>query len=162
LDRGRIFTGKVLAVVTYAVAAIFLAGAVGVIAGSAVSGFNPLTSLSGTRVSAASALGLIGASLLVYLLPILAIAFIGLLRSSAGIWSSCAGTSPAVEPAGRLGLHDVVQLAGRDPRLQALRQARLDRALEPGVPVLLGFPHLGDAPAAVDGAVRMDHEPRLG
>jgi ABC-2 type transport system permease protein len=82
LDRGRIFAGKVLAAVTYAVTAIFLAGTVGVVAGSAVSGFNPLTSLSGTKVSASSALGLIAASLLVYLMPILAIACVGLLLST--------------------------------------------------------------------------------
>jgi ABC-2 type transport system permease protein len=78
LDRGRIFAGKVLAAGTYAVVAIFLAGAVGVVAGSIVSGFNPLTTLSGTKVSAGSAVGLIAASLL----PILAIASIGLLLST--------------------------------------------------------------------------------
>jgi ABC-2 type transport system permease protein len=82
LDRGRIFAGKVLAAVTYAAVAIFLAGSVGVIAGSIVSGFNPLTTLSGTKVSAGSALGLIGASLLVYLMPILAIACVGILLST--------------------------------------------------------------------------------
>ena len=82
LDRGQIFTGKVLAAITYAVVAILLNGAVAAGAGSIVSGFNPLTTLSGTRVSAPSALGLIGASLLVYLLPILALACIGLLLST--------------------------------------------------------------------------------
>jgi ABC-2 type transport system permease protein len=82
VDRGRIFAGKLMAAFTYGIAAIFLAGAVGVVAGSAVSGFNPLTSLSGTKISALSALGLIGASLLVYLMPILALACIGLLLST--------------------------------------------------------------------------------
>jgi len=71
-----------LAAVTYAITAILLTGTVAVVAGSAVSGFNPLTSLSGTKVPAMSALGLIGASLLVYLLPILALACIGLLLST--------------------------------------------------------------------------------
>ena len=82
LDRGQVFAGKALVAVTYAVVAILLNGAVAVAAGSLVSGFKPLTTLSGTKVSAPSALGLIGASLLVYLLPILALACIGLLLST--------------------------------------------------------------------------------
>jgi ABC-2 type transport system permease protein len=82
MERGQIFTGKVLATATYAAGAIFLSGAVAVSAGSLVSGFNPLVTLSGKTVSAVSALGLVGASLLVYLIPIFAIACIGLLLST--------------------------------------------------------------------------------
>jgi ABC-2 type transport system permease protein len=82
LDRGKIFAGKALAALTYAIVAIVLSGAVAVAAGSLVSGFNPLPDLSGKTVPAAEALGLIGASLLVYLMPILAIASIGLLLST--------------------------------------------------------------------------------
>jgi hypothetical protein len=67
-----------------------------------------------------------------------------------------------IDPCGRrLGLHDVVQFAGRDPRFDPLRQVRLDRALVPGVPVLLGFPHLGHAATAYGRAVREEDEPRL-
>jgi ABC-2 type transport system permease protein len=82
LDRGQIFAGKALAAITYAVAAILLNGAVAVVAGSIVSGFNPLTTLSGTRVSAWSGVGLIAGSLAVYLLPILTLACIGLMLST--------------------------------------------------------------------------------
>jgi ABC-2 type transport system permease protein len=82
LERSQVFTGKVLATATYATLAIFLSGAVSVSAGSIVSGFNPLVTLSGKTVSAMSALGLVGASLLVYLIPIFAIASIGLLLST--------------------------------------------------------------------------------
>jgi ABC-2 type transport system permease protein len=82
VDRGGIFAGKVLAALTYAVAAIVLSAAVAVVAGSIVSGFHPLPDLSGHTVPASEALGLIGASLLVYLMPILAIACIGLLLST--------------------------------------------------------------------------------
>jgi ABC-2 type transport system permease protein len=82
LERGQIFAGKILATATYAALAIFLSGAVAVSAGSVVSGFNPLVTLSGKTVSATSALGLVGASLLVYLIPIFAIACIGLLLST--------------------------------------------------------------------------------
>jgi ABC-2 type transport system permease protein len=82
LERGQIFAGKALATATYAVAAIFITGTVGVVAGSIQSGFNPLQSLSGTTVSAPKALELVYASLLVYLIPIAAIVCVGLLLSA--------------------------------------------------------------------------------
>ncbi len=49
---------------------------------TASSGFNPIVTLSGSQVSAPQGLALVGASLLVYLLPILAVASIGLLFST--------------------------------------------------------------------------------
>src|SRR2546430_14508267 len=52
LRRGQILTGKTLASFTYVVATILVLGAAGLIAGSAAWGFNPLTNLSGVRVSA--------------------------------------------------------------------------------------------------------------
>ena len=82
LERRQIFAGKALAATTYAVIAILLNGTVAVIAGSVQSGFNPLQSLSGTIVSAPKALELVDASLLVYLIPILTIAAIGVLLSA--------------------------------------------------------------------------------
>jgi ABC-2 type transport system permease protein len=82
LERGQIFTGKMLAAGSYAIVAILVSGAVAIVAGCLASGFNPLTTLSGTKVSAWSALGLVAASLAVYLMPILAIASIGLLLSA--------------------------------------------------------------------------------
>jgi len=82
VDRGPLLAGKALAVATYAIAAILLSGAVAVIAGSIVSGFHPITSLSGVRVSAPRGLGLVFASLGIYLIPILTIASIGLLLST--------------------------------------------------------------------------------
>jgi ABC-2 type transport system permease protein len=82
LERGQVFGGKLLAAWTYAVAAIFLNGAVALVAGTIASGFNPLVSLSGTTVSAPRGLLLVGLSLLVYLIPIIAIACVGLLLST--------------------------------------------------------------------------------
>ena len=82
VDRGPLLTGKALATATYAIAAILISGVVAVIAGSIVSGFNPITSLSGVRISALSGLGLVFASLGIYVIPILAIASIGLLLST--------------------------------------------------------------------------------
>src|SRR5947207_12965610 len=83
VDRQQVFAGKLLATATYAILAIAVAGTVATVAGILTSGFNPVTTLSGTVVSAPRGLLLVGASLLVYLLPILAIACIGLLFSAA-------------------------------------------------------------------------------
>ena len=82
LDRGQIFAGKALAAATYAATALLLMVSVAVVAGTIESGFNGLTSLSGTRVSAGHALGLVMASFAVYLIPTIAIVSIGLLLSA--------------------------------------------------------------------------------
>ena len=82
VERHQIFLGKTLAATTYAILAIAIAGVVATGAGVLASGFNSVTTLSGTVVSAPHGLALVGASLLVYLLPILAIACIGLLFST--------------------------------------------------------------------------------
>jgi ABC-2 type transport system permease protein len=82
LERWQIFAGKVLATATYAIVAILLNGTFAVIAGTIVSGFNPLQSLSGTAVSASHALGLVYVSLLIYLIPIGTVVCIGLLLST--------------------------------------------------------------------------------
>src|ERR671936_196067 len=71
-----------LVAASYAVVAIAIMGAVAVVAGVLVSGFNPIITLTGTKVSASRGLGLVWASLLVYLIPILSIACIGLLFST--------------------------------------------------------------------------------
>ncbi|MGH2857882.1 MAG: ABC transporter permease [Solirubrobacteraceae bacterium] len=82
LERWQLFAGKALAAAIYAVAAILLDGTVAVVAGSLVSGFHPLQSLSGTIVSAPRALELVYVSLAIYLVPIAAIVCIGLLLSA--------------------------------------------------------------------------------
>ena len=82
LDRRQIFTGKILAAGTYAAVALIVMCTVATVAGTIASGFNPIVSLSGTRVSAASALGLVYLSFAVYLVPTLAIVAIGLLLSA--------------------------------------------------------------------------------
>jgi ABC-2 type transport system permease protein len=113
VERGEVFAGKVLATATYAVTAIFLSGAVAAGAGSIVSGFNPLVTLSGKTVSATSALGLVGASLLVYLIPIFAIACIGLLLSTIT-------RNSAAAVVGTLMVSLIVQLIGIVPGLGSL------------------------------------------
>jgi ABC-2 type transport system permease protein len=113
VDRWQVFGGKALATVTYAVGAIALTGAVAVIAGSLVSGFNPLPTLSGSTIPAGRALGLVGASLLVYLLPIMAVAAIGLLFSTLF-------RNSAAAVVGTLMFSLLVQLVGILPGLESL------------------------------------------
>jgi ABC-2 type transport system ATP-binding protein len=81
-DRGEVFAGKALATLTYTIAVVVALGTVGVIAGSIAWGFDPLTSLSGTRVSFAHGLALLGGSVAVYILPLAGIASFGLLLST--------------------------------------------------------------------------------
>ena len=114
VERWHVFGGKTLATATYAVAAIALTGTVAVIAGSMASGFNPLPTLSGTTISAPRALVLIGGSLLVYLIPIFAIACIGLLLSTVF-------RNSAAAVVGTLMASLLLQLIGILPGLGALR-----------------------------------------
>jgi ABC-2 type transport system permease protein len=82
VGRGRVFSAKVLAAFTYSIVALAAMGVTAVIGGIIASGFHPLVTLSGTTVSGSRGLLLIGASLLIYLLPLAAIASIALLLST--------------------------------------------------------------------------------
>ena len=81
-DRGEVFAGKVLASLTYTLAVLVAMGVVGLVAGSIAWGFHPLTSLSGTKVSAPHGLALLGASIAVYFLPLAGIAAFGVMLST--------------------------------------------------------------------------------
>jgi len=109
-----VFGGKALATATYAVVAISLSGLVAVVAGSIVSGFNPVVTLSGTTVSAWKGLELVAGSLVVYLMPILAIASIGLLFSTVF-------RNSAAAVVGTLMASLLLQLVGILPGLGVLR-----------------------------------------
>src|SRR4030081_3913564 len=113
IEHRQIFAGKALAPATYAIAAILLMGTVALVAGSLESGFNPIVSLSGTTISAGRGLVLVGASLLVYLMPILAVACIGLLLSTVT-------RNSAAAVVGTLMFSLLVQLIGILPGLGGL------------------------------------------
>jgi ABC-2 type transport system permease protein len=81
-NRGEIYAAKVLATLAYTVLAIVAMGVVGVVAASLEWGFNDLTSLSGTTVSAWHGLGLLAASLAIYAWPMAGIAAFGLFLST--------------------------------------------------------------------------------
>jgi ABC-2 type transport system permease protein len=79
--RGEILAAKALALFSYVLVALFVFAATGVIAGTIAWGFHPLADISSTRISAAHALVLTFAAILVYAVPTLALASFGLLLS---------------------------------------------------------------------------------
>jgi ABC-2 type transport system permease protein len=114
VERQQVFAGKALATLTYAVAAIVVTGVVSLSAGTLASGLHSITSLSGTRVSAMEGLGLVWASLGVYLIPIAAIACIGMLFSTLF-------RNSAAAIVGTLMFSLLVQLVGILPGLEGLQ-----------------------------------------
>ena len=81
-ERSEVLTGKVLAAISYTLAVILAMGLVGLVAGSVAWGFHPLTSLSGTKITAGHGLGLLAASLAIYALPLVGVAAFGLMLST--------------------------------------------------------------------------------
>jgi ABC-2 type transport system permease protein len=82
VERWQVFAGKLLAVLTYTAALLGIYVGVALVAGGLVYGFEPLTSLSGTTIGPGRALVLTGLGTLAYLVPLSAIAAIGLLLST--------------------------------------------------------------------------------
>ena len=114
LDRAPIFAGKVLTSFTYALAALLTMAVVALIGGALLSGFHPLISLSGTTVHTGRALVLIGASFLVYLVPMLGVASVGVLFSSIS-------RNSAAAVVGTLMLSLVLQLVAILPGVGAIK-----------------------------------------
>jgi ABC-type transport system involved in multi-copper enzyme maturation permease subunit len=75
--RGELLAAKALALFSYVVVALVVFAATGVVAGTIAWGFHPLANISGTRISAAHALGLTFAAIAVYVVPTIAIASFG-------------------------------------------------------------------------------------
>ncbi len=82
VERWQVFAGKVLAALTYTAAVLAIYVGIALVAGGLVWGFDPLTTLSGTEVGPGRALLLTGLGTLAYLLPMTAIAAIGILLST--------------------------------------------------------------------------------
>ena len=82
VERWQVFAAKTLAAFTYAAVALVLFVGTGLVLGGLAFGFDPVTLLSGTRVSTGRGIFLIGAATVAYLMPVLAIASIALLLST--------------------------------------------------------------------------------
>jgi ABC-2 type transport system permease protein len=83
VDRGQVFAAKALAALTYATVAVFLSALVATVGGVVSWGFNPITTFSGSVVSAPEGLLLVCAANACYLIPLLTVACVGVLLSTA-------------------------------------------------------------------------------
>jgi len=75
-ERWQIFVAKLLAAFSYAFVALLVFVGTGLLLGGLIWGFDPLTSLSGTRIPAGRGMLLIAGSGLAYFVPMMAIAAI--------------------------------------------------------------------------------------
>ncbi|HEY3970429.1 MAG TPA: ABC transporter permease [Solirubrobacteraceae bacterium] len=82
VDRGQVFVAKSLAALTYATIAVFLSATVASVGGIASWGFNSIKTFSGSTVSASEGLVLVIAANACYLIPLFAVACIGVLLST--------------------------------------------------------------------------------
>jgi ABC-2 type transport system permease protein len=113
VERWHVLAGKVLAALTYTAAVLFAYVGVALVAGGLVWGFDPLTTLSGTTIDPGRALVLTGAGTLAYLLPMSAIAAIGILLSTVT-------RNSAAAVVGTLMVSIFVQIIGSISALDAL------------------------------------------
>jgi ABC-2 type transport system permease protein len=114
VDRGQVFAAKALAAMTYAASAVFLSAAVATIAGIISWGFHSITTLSDTVVSAGEALLLVFAANAVYLIPLFAVAAIGVLLSAAT-------RNSAAAVVGTIGLVILLFIVSQIPGLEGIR-----------------------------------------
>ena len=80
-SRSAIFAAKVVSAFGYVIAAVVAMGVAGTLAGGITSGFDPLPTFS-TVISPSRALALVVGSFLVYAMPVLALAAVGILLST--------------------------------------------------------------------------------
>ncbi len=113
VDRGQVFIAKALAAMTYAAFAVFLSAAVATAAGVGAWGFNKVTTFSGTVVSAEKALLLVFVANAVFLIPLFAVASIGVLLSTVT-------RNSAAAIVGTLGVTLVLAIVSQIPGLEGL------------------------------------------
>jgi ABC-2 type transport system permease protein len=113
VDRGQVFAAKALAAMTYAAFAVFLSAAVGTAAGVGAWGFNKVTTFSSTVVSPEKALLLVFVANAVFLIPLFAVASIGVLLSTVT-------RNSAAAIVGTLGVTLVLAIVSQIPGLEGL------------------------------------------
>lgn len=123
LDRGQLFAAKALAALTYAVLAVYLATLVATVGGVASWGFNSIKTFSGSTVSASEGLLLVIAANACYLIPLAAVACIGLLLSTA-TRNSIAGVG------GTIGFVILLDIVATIPGLEGIKPYLLTEQFE--------------------------------
>lgn len=114
VDRGQVFAAKALAAMTYAATAVLLSSTVSTVAGVASWGFHSVRTFSGTVVSAPEALLLVFASNAVYLIPLFALAGVGVLLSAAT-------RNSAAAVVGTIGLVILLYIVAEIPGLEGIK-----------------------------------------
>jgi ABC-2 type transport system permease protein len=123
VDRGQVFAAKALAAMTYGAIAVFLSAVVATVAGVAAWGFNSVTTYSGTVVSAPEGLLLVFGANAVYLIPLLAVASLGVLLSTIT-------RNSAAAVVGAVGLTILLFIIGQIPGLEGIRPYLLTEQYE--------------------------------
>jgi ABC-2 type transport system permease protein len=123
VNRGQVFAAKALAAVTYATLAVFLSAAVATAAGVASWGFLSVRTFSGTVVSAPEALLLVFASNAIYLIPLLAVAAVGVLLSTAT-------RNSAAAVVGTIGIVILLFIIAQIPGLEGIKPYLLTEQFE--------------------------------
>jgi ABC-2 type transport system permease protein len=123
VDRGQVFAAKALAAMTYAAVAVFLSAVVATAAGVAAWGFNSVTTYSGTVVSASEGLLLVFAANAVYMIPLLAVASLGVLLSTVT-------RNSAAAVVGAVGLTILLFIVAQIPGLEGIRPYLLTEQYE--------------------------------
>jgi ABC-2 type transport system permease protein len=114
VDRGQVFAAKVLATATYAAIAVLLSAAVATAAGVAAWGFNKVITYSGTVVSPEEGLLLVFAANACYLIPLVAVASIGVLLSTVT-------RNSAAAVVGAVGVVILLYIVAQIPGLEGIR-----------------------------------------
>jgi ABC-2 type transport system permease protein len=123
VDRGQVFAAKTMAAMLYAVLAVFLSAAVATAAGVISWGFNSVTTYSGTVVSAPKGLLLVFAANACYLIPLLTVASIGVLLSTAT-------RNSAAAVVGTVGIVILLLIVAQIPGLEGIRPYLLDEQFQ--------------------------------
>ena len=123
VDRGQVFASKALAAATYATVAVFLSATVATVAGVAAWGFNSVTTYSGTVVSPSEGLLLIFAANACYLIPLFAVASIGVLLSTVT-------RNSAAAVVGAVGVTILLFIIAQIPGLEGIRPYLLTEQYE--------------------------------
>ena len=123
VDRGQVFASKALAAATYATVAVFLSATVATVAGVAAWGFNSVTTYSGTVVSPSEGLLLVFAANACYLVPLIAVASIGVLLSTVT-------RNSAAAVVGAVGVTILLFIVAQIPGLEGIRPYLLTEQYE--------------------------------
>jgi ABC-2 type transport system permease protein len=123
VDRGQVFAAKALTALTYATTAVFVSAIVATAGGIASWGFHSIKTFSGSTVSASEGLLLVFAANACYLIPLFAVACIGVLLSTAT-------RNSTASVVGTIGIVILLYIIGGIPGLESIKPYLLTEQFE--------------------------------